>query len=295
MTKCIAFHSYKGGTGKSTISFNLSAQMVKRGLKVLLLDLDVYAPSLQMYLDIRPDHWINDFLFEDVKLNHVVTDITHVVNKYDQVKAKDSEMGKLLVGFSNGSKDEIYRLEGSVRQDTSMVNLLRKFILIREEISSIYDLDYIVMDTSPGIRYWSINTLAIVDIILLSLKMDGIDIAGTRVMANEIYKNFSKLGTRSYLVLNRVAGYCHPPNVAQYSESESIEKRYTSVIDEQSEDITRLKRDLDMDVISSIPCYCDIQFDSKEYLTALQYPDHPFSLRINDLIDKLEELKSSAM
>ncbi len=50
-----------------------------------------------------------------------------------------------------------------------------------------------------------------------------------------------------------------------------------------------------MDVISTIPCYCDIQFDSKEYLTALQYPDHPFSLRINDLIDKLEELKSSAI
>ena len=295
MTKCIAFHSYKGGTGKSTISFNLSAQMVKRGLKVLLLDLDVYAPSLQTYLDVRPDHWINDFLFEDVKLNHVVTDLTHVVNKYDQVKAKDSEKGKLLVGFSNGSKDEIYRLEGSVRQDTSMVHLLRKFILIREEISSIYDLDYIVMDTSPGIRYWSINTLAIVDIILLSLKMDGIDIAGTRVMANEIYKNFSKLGTRSYLLLNRVAGYCHPPIVAQDSESESIEKRYTSVIDEQSEDISKLKRDLDMDVISTIPCYCDIQFDSKEYLTALQYPDHPFSLRINDLIDKLEELKLSSV
>lgn len=295
MTKCIAFHSYKGGTGKSTISFNLSAQMVKRGLKVLLLDLDVYAPSLQTYFDVRPDHWINDFLFEDAKLNDVVTDLTHVVNKYDQVKAKDSEKGKLLVGFSNGSKDEIYRLEGSVRQDTSMVHLLRKFILIREEISSIYDLDYIVMDTSPGIRYWSINTLAIVDIILLSLKMDGIDIAGTRVMANEIYKNFSKLGTRSYLLLNRVAGYCHPPIVTQDSESESIEKRYTSVIDEQSEDISKLKRDLDMDVISTIPCYCDIQFDSKEYLTALQYPDHPFSLRINDLIDKLEELKLSSV
>ena len=52
-------------------------------------------------LDIRPDHWINDFLFEDVKLNQVVTDLTHV--KYDQVKAKDSEKGRLLVGFSNGS------------------------------------------------------------------------------------------------------------------------------------------------------------------------------------------------
>ena len=111
MTKCIAFHSYKGGTGKSTISFNLSALMVKRGLNVLLLDLDVYAPSLQTYLDIRPDHWINDFLFEDVKLEHVIRDLTQVVDKFDQhPKTEGSKNGKLLVGFSNGSKDEIYRL-----------------------------------------------------------------------------------------------------------------------------------------------------------------------------------------
>lgn len=293
MTKCIAFHSYKGGTGKSTISFNLSALMVKRGLNVLLLDLDVYAPSLHTYLDIRPDHWINDFLFEDVKLDHVITNLTHIVDKFDdqQPKPAGSKKGKLLVGFSNGSKDEIYRLEGSVKQDTSMVRLLRKFILIREDITSIYDLDYIIMDTSPGIRYWSINTLAIVDIILLSLKMDGIDIAGTRVMANEIYKNFSKLGTRPFLLLNRVAGYCHPPLNPQQQSSDSLEKRYTMVIDEQSDDIIRLKRDLEMNVICTIPCYCDIQFDSREYLTALQFPNHPFSLRINDLIDKLEEIK----
>ena len=99
MTKCIAFHSYKGGTGKSTRSFNLSAQMVKRGLKVLLLDLDVYAPSLQTYLDVRPDHWINDFLFEDAKLNDVVTDLTHVVNKYDQEKPKIQRRANYLWDF----------------------------------------------------------------------------------------------------------------------------------------------------------------------------------------------------
>ena len=198
-------------------------------------------------------------------------------------------MVNYLLGFLTVLKTKFTDFEGSVKQDTSMIRLLRKFILIREEITSIYDLDYIIMDTSPGIRYWSINTLAIVDIILLSLKMDGIDIAGTRVMANEIYKNFSKLGTRPYLILNRVAGYCHPPNIPQ--STESLEKRYSLVIDEQSEDITRLKQDLEMEVISTIPCYCDIQFDSKEYLTALQYPSHPFSLRINDLINKLEELK----
>src|SRR5262249_15736729 len=124
-----------------------------------------------------------------------------------------SIQGTLFVGFSNTSKDEIYRLDGAVRQETSKVQLLRKFISLREEIASIHNADYIIIDTSPGIRYWSINALAVADTILLSLKMDGIDIGGTRIMAHEIYDNFSKLGTKSYLLLNRVAGYCLPPSL----------------------------------------------------------------------------------
>jgi chromosome partitioning protein len=53
MTKCIAFHSYKGGTGKTTISANFSALLAKKGYNVYLLDLDVYAPSLGSYFDIH--------------------------------------------------------------------------------------------------------------------------------------------------------------------------------------------------------------------------------------------------
>jgi chromosome partitioning protein len=48
MTNCIALHSYKGGTGKTTIA----AILVKAGKKVALLDLDIYAPSLHNYFKI---------------------------------------------------------------------------------------------------------------------------------------------------------------------------------------------------------------------------------------------------
>jgi hypothetical protein len=47
-----------------------------------------------------------------------------------------------------------------------------------------------------------------------------------------------------------------------------------------------------MDVISSIPCYCDIQFKKREYLTVLEYPSHPFAEKINSLIDNLKAAKS---
>lgn len=44
---------------------------------------------------------------------------------------------------------------------------------------SEFGADYIIVDTSPGIRFWSINSLAIADTLLLTLKMSDLDIDGT--------------------------------------------------------------------------------------------------------------------
>lgn len=290
MTKCVAFHSYKGGTGKSTISSNLSATLARKGFTAVLLDLDVYAPSLQDYFQWQPKKSINDYLFENANVDEVIQDLTGVLNKFPSDNGEQLEpKGKLFVGFSSTSKEEIYKLDGAVRQEGSKIQLLRKFLMLREEIVSKYNADYIIIDTSPGIRYWSINSLAIADTILLSLKLDGIDLKGTRLLAKEIYESLTKLGTKSYLLLNRAAGYCLPPNMAGENAS-STQELYNTTIGNQSTVVSKLNEDIGMDTILSIPCYCDIQFDSNEFLTALRYPDHPFAAKIGALIDKLKEI-----
>ena len=291
MTKCIAFHSYKGGTGKSTISSNLSASLAKKGLTTVLLDVDVYAPSLQDYFQWQPKKSINDYLFENAEIDEVIHDLSPVLTKFssNDTGQSDSSKGKLLVAFSSTSKDEIYKLDGAVRQEGSKIQLLRKFLMLREEIVSKYNADFVIIDTSPGIRYWSINSLAIADTILLSLKLDGIDLKGTRLLAKEIYDSLTKLGTKSYLLLNRAAGYCLPPNLAG-EQTPQTQEMYNNTVDNQSTVISKLNADIGMDTILSIPCYCDIQFDSNEFLTALKYPDHPFAGKIDALIEKLKNI-----
>lgn len=47
----VAVASGKGGVGKSTITANLAAGMVKKGYKVGLVDADIYGPSMPMMFD----------------------------------------------------------------------------------------------------------------------------------------------------------------------------------------------------------------------------------------------------
>jgi chromosome partitioning protein len=82
LTKCIAFHSYKGGTGKTTLAANFAALLAKRGYCVFLLDIDVYAPSLQSYFETVPKKWINDFLYGSAELEEVIQDFTPLIESH---------------------------------------------------------------------------------------------------------------------------------------------------------------------------------------------------------------------
>lgn len=278
MTKCIAFHSYKGGTGKTTLACNAAALLAKKGYRVVLLDLDVSAPSIQAYFKMEPKKWINDYLNGTAEIDDVAVDMTSLITEIAGESAVNKN-GRLWVAFCNPKKEEIYKLEGG-KEENSKMNLLRKFILLREHLISEYGADFVFMDTSPGIRYWSINALAIADVLFLALKMGELDIDGTKKMADDIYSSLTKYGAKSYLVLNKVAGFCMPHT--DYSNKHNL-------VETQEPDVgENLAKTVGMKIISAIPCYCDIQFSEREYLTVLRYPDHPFANQINRLIEEDE-------
>jgi chromosome partitioning protein len=306
MTKCIAFHSYKGGTGKTTLACNSAGALTKRGYKVCLLDLDIYAPSLQIYFQREAPKGINDFLDSDAnaKVEDVMFDATDIVSNikiFDtdnnrnknqssgtQERERTKKTGKLWIGFSSPLKKDIFKLE-MADKDTKKV-VIRRFINLRERLVSEYDADYIILDTSPGMRFWSINTLAIADVLLLTLKSGEFDVEGTRKVVDEIYTNFTKFGSKAFLLCNRVAGYCVPHTIQKNDNNNNSKNPSAMQLQEEQventlELIDKLSGQLRIETISSIPCFCDIQFLRREFLTALKYPQHPFAKQIQQLVD----------
>jgi MinD-like ATPase involved in chromosome partitioning or flagellar assembly len=182
---------------------------------------------------------------------------------------------------------------------SSKINLFRRFILLRELLTSEYKADYIIIDTSPGIRYWSINALVVADVLLLTLKMTDLDIVGTRALATEIYGSLTRFGAMSFLLLNRVSGYCLP-DTTQYTTAigaslrePALKPRSSLPIKQQATETNIqnfLTNETGMQVISSIPCYCDIQFSRKEFLTALNQPEHPFAKHFEQLVHSVETI-----
>lgn len=288
MKQVITFHSYKGGTGKTTLAANLAALLAKKGNNVCIVDIDVYAPSLHTYFgDIvqnKIKNTLNDYIVGACGVDDLLVQVTPI----PQMADKDSQSGKIIGCFSSSKREDILKIEG-VKEDKNRMSMLKRFINFREELIEKNDIDYIIMDSSPGIRFWAINALALSDIVFLTLKMGDMDIGGTKMIANEILAQFKEQGnTKYYLLLNRIAGYCIPSLQIGESHSGHSESSHTTLTPVGDDFVKKLTSETGIDVMTSIPCYCDIQFAQKEFLTVLMYPDHPFSQQIHHLNSLIE-------
>lgn len=315
MTHSIAFHSYKGGTGKTTIASNLSAFLTNSGYSVCLLDFDVYSPSLHTYFDVTPKRWINDFIYHETDIEDILVEVTHKINNegrntnrekreiFRNINEKQNADGKLYVGLSSYKKEEIYKLE--ISGNNPKLQLFQKLLDFRERIIKKIRPDFIIIDTSPGIRFWSLNALALSDILFLTLKMGDIDMDGTKKMVSEIYNSFKRYGSKSFLVWNRIGGYCSPPlqsdeyletinsnpGINPTCKTDFTDNNIGNFNNTTYEDT--LSDEMGIKVISTIPCYCDIQFSRKEFLTSINQSFHPFSKEISDMAKALHHVLSA--
>ena len=82
-----AIASGKGGVGKSTVASNIACGLKNKGLKVGLLDLDIYGPSLPIILGLnqKPDMTEKNRLIPLDRYGMKVMSFIKLVNKEDPI------------------------------------------------------------------------------------------------------------------------------------------------------------------------------------------------------------------
>lgn len=256
MSKIIAVHSYKGGTGKTLISVNLASTFVKHGKSVCLLDLDFRAPSLATILKIeKAEYWLNDYLNGVCEIRKVLIDLSERINNG----------GKFFVGLANPSTEAIRDMSAKDRKWE--MRALGRLLALRTSLLGDKSFDYLIFDTSPGLQYSSINAIVSADLVLVATTFDRSDLDGTRRMLRELYDLFEK---KTEIVLNKV-----------------LDGSLRSGKDEVK---TKLKEVYQVPLLGIVPCFCDVLKAEGGVIFAQEKPDHPFTKIMDEMAEKIDGL-----
>ena len=125
LTKVYAIASGKGGVGKSSVTVNLAAAMAKRGMRIGILDADIYGHSVPAMLgvgDVRPTQ-VEDMIMPVPAL------------------ATSGEISVISIGMLKPRRDQVVAWRGPML-DRALVQML----------SDVFwgDLDALFLDLPPG-------------------------------------------------------------------------------------------------------------------------------------------------
>lgn len=254
MSKIIAVHSYKGGTGKTLLSVNLAAAFAKQGKNVCLFDLDFRAPSLFAILKTNNTKcYLNDYLNGTCDIDKVLIDLS------SQILGG----GKLFVGLANPTTEAIRDMSAKDRKWE--MRALGKLLSLRNALLTEKGFDYIIFDTSPGLQYSSINAIVTADLVVVATTGDRSDVDGTSRMLKELYNLFEK---KTGLVINKVL------------DAASKEKK-----DEMNEKAQTIYQ---VPLLGLVPCFCEILRAEGNYIFVRDKPDHPFTKILLEMTRKIQ-------
>lgn len=191
MTKVIAVHSFKGGTGKTTLSANMAATLAQRSSKVGVMDLDLSGPGLHVIFGLKKGEiksTLTDIFLGDASPEDVVIDLTQRLG---------ISKGRLYFCPASNKVEDMLRLLKTGLE----VNLFQDTL---QKVGEQYKLDYIIVDTHPGVENDTVLAMGCCDALVLVSRVDQQDLFGTAVMVL-LAETFEK---PTFLTLNMI-----PPGV----------------------------------------------------------------------------------
>lgn len=172
MAKIISVHSFRGGTGKSNLTANLSTALAIGGdhcARVGIVDTDIQSPGIHVIFGLGEaaiSRALNDYLWERCDIRDTAYDITP-----DPARQTG---GALYLIPSSIKAGEIAKV---LREGYDVNRLTDGFQALADGLR----LDYLVIDTHPGLNEETLLSVAISDILVVILRPDRQDFQGTAV------------------------------------------------------------------------------------------------------------------
>ena len=175
MGKIVSIHSFRGGTGKSNSTANLAAQVSLTGKRVGIVDTDIQSPGIHVLFGLDEDSMgktLNDFLHGKCEISEVAFSIGE---KAANAPGRTQLAGKNLWLFPSSIRG---REISQILREGYDVNLLNTGL---QTLINDFDLDYLFIDTHPGLNEETLLSIAISDVLIIILRPDNQDFQGTSV------------------------------------------------------------------------------------------------------------------
>ena len=251
MSRIISIHSYRGGTGKSNSTANIATAIARKGNRVGIVDTDLPSPGIHMLFGLdekRIKRTLNEFLWGRCAITDAAYDVTSVLKT--QANARSS----IYLVPSSVKLNDISRI---LRERFDVELLLKGF----KDLIKNLKLDYLLIDTHPGLNQETLISLTTSDIVLLVLRPDQQDFQGTAVTVDVARK--LRVPKLSLMVNKALKDY----------DFEDLQKKVEQIYQSP--------------VIAIIPESEDLLRFASSGIFCLNYPNHPISQILDRVAKKM--------
>jgi MinD-like ATPase involved in chromosome partitioning or flagellar assembly len=252
MAKTISVHSFRGGTGKSNTTANLAVLLAKQGLRVGVVDTDIASPGIHILFKMNTEEMsqysLNDYLWGKCDIEQAAYEVS------EQFGTDFS--GKVYLIPSSIKAGEIARV---LREGYDVGLLNDGYQRLIEKLN----LDFLLIDTHPGLNEETLLSIAISDILVIVLRPDQQDYQGTGVTV-EVAR---KLGVPDLvLIVNKV------PAIFDLNMVRSqVEKTY------------------DAEVAAVLLHSDEMMALGSAEIFSVRFPDHPVAAQYRQLANRLQK------
>lgn len=255
MGHIISVHSFRGGTGKSNLTANLATTFAMMGHRVAIVDTDIQSPGIHTL-----------FGFDETSINKALNDYLWGKAPIEECAYPVHETAAKEAGREYLQGHHIWLIPSSIRTG-EIARVVREgydVSLLNEGFHTIMDelkLDYLFIDTHPGINEETLLSIAISAGLVIILRPDQQDFQGTAVTVDVAQRlEVPKLR----LVVNMAL-----PRYDFQQLSQSISQSYN------------------VPVAGVLPLSDDVASNASSHVFAALNPDHPWSETIREIADEL--------